>query len=146
MKKLLIVDYWVENKHFLAWFQGRLAIGWRKVNKPCTTNSKPAMFHGLIDLKIEDFFALNQNSTRSHNFKLNVCYSRVNYRKYFFSNRTVRIWNNLIRGAVSDCARRGGGSCPPSLYSIQLKAYVDHHYPFSPPPALSPAMTPLNSS
>ena len=59
------------------------------------------MFHGLIDLKIEDFFTLNQNSTRGHNFKLNVCYSRVNYRKYFFSNRIVPIWNNLPSDSVN---------------------------------------------
>ena len=50
---------------------------------------------GLVDLDFETFFAFNTNATRGHNFKLKVQYSRKNYRKYFFSNRVVTIWNEL---------------------------------------------------
>ena len=53
------------------------------------------IIHGLIDLKFEDFFSFNRNVTRGHSYKLNIQYARVNYRKFFFANRVVHIWNNL---------------------------------------------------
>ena len=39
----------------------------------------------LIDLNSEDFFTFNWNHTRGHSCKINIGYSRLNCRKYFFS-------------------------------------------------------------
>ena len=53
------------------------------------------IIHGLIKLNFHDFFQFNQNNTRGHNFKLCVEYSRLNSRKFFFTNRVIKIWNDL---------------------------------------------------
>ena len=58
------------------------------------------MMYGLIDIDFTDFFTINSNNTRGHNLKINVQFSRINYRKYFFINRIVNIWNSLPANLV----------------------------------------------
>ena len=53
------------------------------------------IIHGLIKLSFHDFFQFNQNNTRGHNLKLFVQFSRLNSRKFFFTNRVIKIWNDL---------------------------------------------------
>ena len=54
------------------------------------------MFEKIDDINIEDFFELvSDSSTRGHNRKLKVRYSRLDCRKYFFSLRVVDLWNKL---------------------------------------------------
>jgi len=51
---------------------------------------------GLADLNFDDFFARSScSTTRGHNYKLFLRYSRLNIRKHFFSERVVTVWNNL---------------------------------------------------
>ena len=58
------------------------------------------MIHNHIDLQWRDLFEFSSSSTRGHSFKINVQYSRVNCRKYFFINRITPIWNNLPNNVV----------------------------------------------
>lgn len=51
--------------------------------------------HKMVDVLFENLFTFNRNNTRGHNFKLYMNHSRVNYRKYFFCNRVIPIWNEL---------------------------------------------------
>ena len=53
------------------------------------------MIKGLIEVDTSDFFTMNTNATRGHAYKINIQYSRINYRKFFFVNRTANIWNYL---------------------------------------------------
>ena len=58
------------------------------------------IIRGLVKLDVNDFFEYNSTNTRGHNSKLRVQYSRVNYRKFFFSNRVIPIWNALPQSVV----------------------------------------------
>ena len=49
----------------------------------------------LIEINVNDFFIIICNRTRGHALKLNMNYSRLNCRKYFFVNRVVAVWNSL---------------------------------------------------
>ena len=42
--------------------------------------------NNLIEINMNDFFTLRCNRTRAHILKLNMNYSRLNCRKYFFVN------------------------------------------------------------
>ena len=53
------------------------------------------IIHHLVDILFETMFTYNNNNTRGHKFKLSVNYCRVNYRKFFFCNRVIPIWNDL---------------------------------------------------
>ena len=54
------------------------------------------MFEQLDDLNLNDFFEVDRySSTRGHNRKLKVKYSRLDCRKYSFSLRVVDLWNKL---------------------------------------------------
>ena len=47
-------------------------------------------------LSQNDFFKLNPNiSLRGHPLKLTVPISKLNVRKFFFSNRIIQVWNSL---------------------------------------------------
>ena len=58
------------------------------------------MVNHLIDLNNSDFFTFNQSTTRGHSAKINHEYSRLDIRKYFFTNRTVTIWNALPQSII----------------------------------------------
>ena len=53
------------------------------------------IIHWLVDLDFDILFRYNSSSTRGHEWKLAVNYSRLNCRKFFFANRIVNIWNSL---------------------------------------------------
>jgi len=54
------------------------------------------MFRGFCKIKPDTFFDLVSNRiTRGHRYKLKVNRSRLDIRKYFFSQRTVSKWNRL---------------------------------------------------
>ncbi len=53
---------------------------------------------GFVRINPNDFFHFNLNErtrTRGHSKKLYVEHSRIDSRKYFFSNRVISIWNSL---------------------------------------------------
>jgi len=50
---------------------------------------------GLIYVSCADMFLVCNSKTRGHNMKLSVQYSRIDVRKFFFSNRVVQPWNSL---------------------------------------------------
>ena len=55
---------------------------------------------GLVDINPNDFFQFNESSTRGHCYKIRVQFSRINSRKYFYTNRVVPIWNSLDSDTV----------------------------------------------
>ena len=59
------------------------------------------IFTGLDDIKLEDFFELDNDDRRGHSRKLKVKYSRLDIRKYSFSVRVVGLWNRLSEQTVS---------------------------------------------
>uniref|UniRef100_A0A670ZPY9 Tc1-like transposase DDE domain-containing protein n=1 Tax=Pseudonaja textilis TaxID=8673 RepID=A0A670ZPY9_PSETE len=47
-------------------------------------------------LPANEYFSFNQNSTRAHNrYKLKVNRTKLDCKKYNFSNRVVNVWNTL---------------------------------------------------
>ena len=58
------------------------------------------MIHGLVDLDVNDYVTFNQRTSRGHPYKVNIQYSRVNCRKYFYTNRVAPIWNSLTLSAA----------------------------------------------
>ena len=53
---------------------------------------------GLIDINCSKFFTVSPySSTWGHDYKLLIQYSRVDARKYFWSNRVVHAWNLLYQ-------------------------------------------------
>jgi ribonuclease P/MRP protein subunit RPP40 len=54
---------------------------------------------GLIYVNASDFFTLanNDHNTRGHVYKLSTHCSRLDIRKFYFSERVVKPWNNLRR-------------------------------------------------
>ena len=55
----------------------------------------------LVDLDFEDIFELAPRQLRGHELRIRVQYSRLNSRKYFFSNRVVPVWNELDNNLVT---------------------------------------------
>ena len=56
---------------------------------------------GSVDLSFNDFFTADtRNKTRSNGAKLECEKSRLDTRKYSFSVRTAKIWNNLPSSVV----------------------------------------------
>ena len=51
--------------------------------------------YSLVGVSCADMFLVCNSKTRGHNMKLSVQYSRIDVRKFFFSNRVVQPWNSL---------------------------------------------------
>ena len=60
------------------------------------------MYKGLSGIKLESMFEPSTDSrTRGHSLKLKKHRSRLDLRKYFFSERVVNRWNDLEEVTVS---------------------------------------------
>ena len=59
------------------------------------------IFHGLIDTNVSNFFRINRNNNRGHNFKIVLEKCRLNIRKQFYSQRVVNDWNRLPSDVVN---------------------------------------------
>lgn len=55
------------------------------------------LLFGMVDADVPALFVVNNGDTvtRGHNHKLFVQQSRIDARKYFFSNRVIQSWNSL---------------------------------------------------
>jgi ribonuclease P/MRP protein subunit RPP40 len=55
------------------------------------------LLFGLISTDASDFFTLSSNGhyTRGHAYKLSMSYSRLDIRKFYFSQRVIEPWNSL---------------------------------------------------
>ena len=67
---------------------------------------------GIYDRKVtEDLFELNQESkSRGHTLKIRKQRSRLNVRKFVFTNRIADKWNNLKEEIVACCRAFGSGA------------------------------------
>ena len=72
------------------------------------------ILYGLVDMNRNDYFTFASSRTRGHSMKLCVNYSRINCRKYFFSNRVINIWNSLPENIVTSV----------SLFVFKKKIYA----------------------
>jgi len=61
------------------------------------------ILRGMDDLKAEDFYCFNNNNTRNSDIKLGIKHCSTNTKKFSFSFRSARCWNNL-----SPLTRRAG--------------------------------------
>ena len=59
------------------------------------------IIHNIVDIPFNKYFHFNTNSTRGHDYKLVCQYSRLDCRKYFFTNRVVNYWNDLPASIVN---------------------------------------------
>jgi hypothetical protein len=59
------------------------------------------ILRGFENVDKDDFFTCADNTRRGHNFKLYKERSRLDCRKYFFSQRIVNTWNRLPETAVN---------------------------------------------
>ena len=63
---------------------------------------------GLSTTTLQAFFDLNVDSqTRGHSWKKSICRSKLNIRKYFFSERLVNRWNQLSQNDVDQTSVSG---------------------------------------
>lgn len=53
------------------------------------------IYKGIDKLDFGKLFKINKNSTRGHNCKLTMKFSRTKLRQSFFTNRVINVWNNL---------------------------------------------------
>ena len=49
----------------------------------------------IDDLRVNDFYVLNTNSTRENDIKLTIKFCHTNTKKFSFSHRTAKYWNSL---------------------------------------------------
>ena len=59
----------------------------------CVYKSMTGM--SAVDVGLSDLFTAGSAVTRGHRFKLLIPHTRINIRKYFFSNRVIQCWNSL---------------------------------------------------
>ena len=82
------------------------------------------IIHGLVDIDLNDFFTISNNTTlRGHSFKLVVPIARNNVRKHFFSCRIVNVWNDLPANIVS---ARSLMTFRKHLHIIDFSKYLTH--------------------
>ena len=55
----------------------------------------------LIDVEFDHFLEIRHGNTRGHSAKLIVKKSRINARKFFFSNRVINQWNSLTESQIA---------------------------------------------
>ena len=54
------------------------------------------IYHNLVDINFEDFFTIDlYDKTRTNGLKLKTEKHRLEIRKHFFTNRSIKIWNQL---------------------------------------------------
>ena len=82
------------------------------------------IIHNHTDLQCRDLLEFSSSSTRCHSFKINVQYSRVNCRKYFFIDRITPIWNSLPNNVVESTSIWQFRSL---LESLDLNVYCRGH-------------------
>ena len=58
------------------------------------------IMHGLVRTDKEIFFETQSSSTRGHCLRIKKKFSRLDVRKFSFSNRVVNDWNSLPEGVV----------------------------------------------
>ena len=58
------------------------------------------IIHGLDGAPFHDFFRSHNTSMRSNGFKLYKYFSRLNVRKFSFSQRVINDWNDLLMEVV----------------------------------------------
>ena len=87
------------------------------------------IMHNLVDLKKEEFFirAKSTSTRNSNSLKLFVPDCRINARKFFFSNRVIKPWNNLPEPIAN--ARNSKGQPSVALFKERLN-YKIHILPF----------------
>ena len=59
------------------------------------------LFKGFTDVDPDKFFTLNKLSTRGHSLKLHKSACKHDFRKFFFSQRVVDMWNGLPENTVN---------------------------------------------
>ena len=59
------------------------------------------LFRGFTDVDPNKFFTLNKLSTRGHSLKLHKSACKHDFRKFFFSQRVVDMWNGLPENTVN---------------------------------------------
>ena len=65
------------------------------------------------------FFEIKESKiTRGHNYKLVKKQSRVDVRKYSFSQRTINVWNNLS----TDCVHASSSSV--NMFKNKIDKYL----------------------
>ena len=55
---------------------------------------------GKVDLRRSIFQVNTESRTRGHNLKLVINRARTDYRKYFFTNRVCKDWNDLGKEVI----------------------------------------------
>ncbi|KAJ8019469.1 hypothetical protein HOLleu_41084 [Holothuria leucospilota] len=83
------------------------------------------IIHGFEDIYPNTFFSFSDSITRGHPHKIYKQFSRLNLRKYFFSQRVVDIWNSLPASAVlASTVNEFKGHVDKFLKDIVLGAYM----------------------
>ena len=60
------------------------------------------ILNGKYDEDVSNFLRTrDESTTRGHQYKLYISHSRLDIRKYSFTQRTVEIWNNLTSKVVT---------------------------------------------
>ena len=81
-------------------------------------------YHGIIAVDFLDLFTISDTYTRSANsLKLKTSFSRLNMKKYFFSNRIVPLWNKLPENIIN---ASNVSAFMARLKSVNLDIHMDY--------------------
>ena len=80
---------------------------------------------GLVSVNKDDFFQLNNASTRGHPYKLYKPFSHCRTRTSFFSIRIVYVWNDLTADIVDF---RSLQSFKKTVSTVDLSKYLSDTY------------------